>query len=68
MLEDWLPAFSGAPTIAPTLRDGWRVQHIIDAARRSSAGDGWVELDAPLASEGPAIGRNMAPATLRVGD
>lgn len=42
MLEDWLPAFDGQPSRAPTLVDGHRVQRIIDAARRSSAGDGWV--------------------------
>jgi predicted dehydrogenase len=43
MLEDWLPAFSGEPAPGvPTLRDGLRVQLVIDAARRSSAGAGWV--------------------------
>ena len=43
MLEDWLPAFDGLPAPGvPTLRDGWRVQQVIDAARRSSAGAGWV--------------------------
>jgi predicted dehydrogenase len=43
MLEDWLPAFRGEPTPGvPTLRDGLRVQRVIDAARRSSAGEGWV--------------------------
>ncbi|MFI5053477.1 MAG: Gfo/Idh/MocA family protein [Acidimicrobiia bacterium] len=45
MLEDWLPALSGSPAPGvPTLRDGLRVQQVIDAARRSSAGDGWVAL------------------------
>jgi predicted dehydrogenase len=45
MLEDWLPAFSGLPTPGvPTLRDGMLVQSVIDAARRSSAGAGWVAL------------------------
>ena len=44
MLEDWLPAFSGHPTTVPTLVDGDRVQRIIDAARRSAAGAGWVLL------------------------
>ena len=44
MLEDWLPAFSGGPTIAPTLFDGHRVQRIVDAARRSADGAGWVSL------------------------
>lgn len=44
MLEDWLPALSGQPTVAPTLHDGHRVQRIVDAARKSSAGGGWVSL------------------------
>jgi predicted dehydrogenase len=44
MLEDWLPAFDGHPTPTPTIRDGARVQQVIDAAHRSSAGDGWVQL------------------------
>ncbi|HEY7105524.1 MAG TPA: Gfo/Idh/MocA family oxidoreductase [Acidimicrobiia bacterium] len=45
MLEDWLPAFDGEPTPGvPTLRDGLRVQQVIDAARRSSAGEGWVDV------------------------
>lgn len=42
MLEDWLPAFDGGVTSAPTLEDGHRVQRIVDAARRSSDGEGWV--------------------------
>lgn len=46
MLEEWRPAFIGQPTPrVPSLRDGWRVQRIIDAARESSDGAGWVELD-----------------------
>jgi predicted dehydrogenase len=44
MLEEWLPAFSGQPTSAPTLVDGHRVAAIIDAARASAAGGGWVSL------------------------
>lgn len=44
MLEDWLPAFSRQPSTAPTLFDGHRVQRIVDAARRSSDGAGWVSL------------------------
>jgi predicted dehydrogenase len=44
MLEDWLPAFAGQATTAPTLRDGHRVQRVVDAARRSSSGEGWVTL------------------------
>jgi predicted dehydrogenase len=52
MLEDWLPALRGAPVRGgqapgvPTLRDGLVVQQVIDAARRSSAGEGWVALGA----------------------
>jgi predicted dehydrogenase len=45
MLEDWLPAFDGERSRAATLADGWAVQRIIEAARRSSDGAGWVELD-----------------------
>jgi predicted dehydrogenase len=44
MLEDWVPALSGATTLVPSLRDGHRVQRVVDAARASSAGGGWVEL------------------------
>jgi predicted dehydrogenase len=44
LLEDWLPAFSKEPSRAPTLYDGHRVQRVIDGARRSSEGAGWVEL------------------------
>jgi predicted dehydrogenase len=54
MLEQWLPSVRGsaaagaagggsglAPSV-PTLRDGLVVQRVIDAARRSSDGAGWV--------------------------
>jgi predicted dehydrogenase len=45
MLEDWLPAFAGQPAPGvPTLRDGWLTQRVVDAARRSSAGAGWVDV------------------------
>lgn len=45
MLEEWLPAFHGEPAPGvPTLRDGWLVQLVVDAARRSAAGAGWVDL------------------------
>jgi predicted dehydrogenase len=44
MLEDWLPAFSGGVSGAATLADGHRVQRVVDAARRSSEGGGWVSL------------------------
>jgi predicted dehydrogenase len=60
MLERWLPQVRGAegtgaaapgagygPTPGvPTLRDGLVVQRVIDAARRSSDGAGWVSLQA----------------------
>jgi predicted dehydrogenase len=45
MLEDLLPAFDGQPTRVPDLYDGYVVQAVVDAARRSSAGEGWVPLD-----------------------
>jgi predicted dehydrogenase len=45
MLEEWLPAFGGAATpTVPTLRDGHLVARVVDAARASSAGAGWVTL------------------------
>jgi predicted dehydrogenase len=44
MLEEWLPAFSGGSTRAPTFSDGLRAQRVIDAARASSDGQGWVTL------------------------
>jgi predicted dehydrogenase len=44
MLEEWLPAFEGQPSTAPSLADGHRVQRVVDAARRSAAGEGWVTL------------------------
>src|ERR1700761_1410931 len=60
MLERWLPSVGGpaapgaglapdgsgpGPSV-PTLRDGLVVQRVIDAARRSSDGAGWVSLQA----------------------
>jgi predicted dehydrogenase len=56
MLERWLPSVGGSaapdadgsgpgPSV-PTLRDGLVVQRVIDAARRSSDGAGWVSLQA----------------------
>jgi predicted dehydrogenase len=42
LLQEWLPAFTRATTRAPSFRDGLRAQRVIEAARRSSAGDGWV--------------------------
>ena len=46
MLEDWMPALDGKLPARPipTLREGWRVQQVIDAARASSEGEGWVSL------------------------
>jgi len=46
MLEDWRPAFSGVATQTPTIRDGFRVQQVIDAAIASSEGAGWVDIEA----------------------
>jgi predicted dehydrogenase len=59
MLERWLPSVRGSATPAPTtpdgdgsgpsvptLRDGLAVQRVIDAARLSSDGAGWVSLQA----------------------
>jgi predicted dehydrogenase len=50
MLEDWSSELRGEEAClpAPTLRDGWRVQAVIDAARSSAAGGGWVQIP-PLA-------------------
>jgi predicted dehydrogenase len=52
MLERWLPSVRGSASPAadgsgpsvPTLRDGLVVQRVIDAARLSSDGAGWVSL------------------------
>jgi predicted dehydrogenase len=46
MLEDWLPAFHGAPTPnpIPTFGDGLLVARVIEAARTSAAGAGWVKI------------------------
>jgi predicted dehydrogenase len=58
MLEQWLPSVRGSAESAPaadrsgpgpsvpTLRDGLVVQRVIDAARLSSDGAGWVSLQA----------------------
>ncbi len=45
MLEDWLPAFSGAATPVPDLAQGYLVARVVDAARRSSDGAGWVSIN-----------------------
>ncbi|MDV3124599.1 Gfo/Idh/MocA family oxidoreductase [Mycobacterium sp. 21AC1] len=41
MLEDWLPAFDGAPSGAATFEDGLLSLAVIDAAHRSAEGGGW---------------------------
>jgi hypothetical protein len=46
MLEDWLPAFSGDPPRRPvaSFEDGLLVAQVVEAARRSAAGEGWVKV------------------------
>lgn len=44
LLEDWVPAFAGQPAPVPTFASGLLVQRMIEAARASSEGDGWVVL------------------------
>lgn len=44
MLEDWRDNFDNPEGAVPTLRAGWRVQTIIDAAHRSAEGAGWAPL------------------------
>jgi hypothetical protein len=44
LIEDWQPAFSGGGGTAPTIGDARTVQAVMDAARRSSAGEGWVDV------------------------
>lgn len=46
MLEDWLPAFHGGQSTAPTFEDGFVSLAIIDAARRSAEGGGWERVPA----------------------
>lgn len=41
MLEDWLPAFDGAKSAAPTFDDGLLSLAVIEAAHRSADGGGW---------------------------
>lgn len=41
MLEDWLPAFHGGQSAAPTFEDGLLSLAVIEAARRSAEGGGW---------------------------
>jgi predicted dehydrogenase len=46
MLEDWAPQIDGAETKnpVPSFEDGLLVQRVIEAARASAAGAGWVQL------------------------
>jgi predicted dehydrogenase len=46
MLQDWLPAFDGAPSDVATFEDGLLSLAIIDAARRSAEGGGWQPVQA----------------------
>ncbi|WP_375484227.1 Gfo/Idh/MocA family protein [uncultured Mycobacterium sp.] len=46
MLEDWLPAFDGDQTSAPTFDDGLLSIAVIEAAHRSADGGGWEPVDA----------------------
>lgn len=46
MLEDWLPAFDGAPSAAATFDDGLLSLAVIDAAHRSAEGGGWEPVQA----------------------
>jgi len=48
MLEDWLPAFDGQPSAAPSFTDGLLSLAIIDAAKRSAQGGGWEAVDAAV--------------------
>ncbi|GGL13519.1 oxidoreductase [Nocardia jinanensis] len=45
MLDDWLPAFDGGVGTAPSFDDGLLSLAIIDAANRSAAGAGWVDIE-----------------------
>jgi predicted dehydrogenase len=46
MLQDWLPAFDGAPSGAATFEDGLLSLAVIDAAHRSAEGGGWESVQA----------------------
>jgi len=45
LLEDWQDNLASPDAAIPTLRAGWRAMKVIEAARRSAAGEGWVALD-----------------------
>ena len=44
LLEDWLPGRAEKASSVPTFADALRVQEVIDGARASAAGAGWVTL------------------------
>jgi len=44
LLEEWLPGRAGTAKSVPTFADALRVQEVIDGARASAAGAGWVKL------------------------
>ena len=44
MLEDWLPAFAGRSSAAATFEDGLMSLEVIEAARQSSDGGGWIAI------------------------
>jgi predicted dehydrogenase len=46
MLQDWLPAFDGAPSAAATFEDGLLSLAVINAAHRSAEGGGWETVQA----------------------
>ena len=45
MLEDWQANLANPDAAIPTLKAGWRAMRVIDAARKSAEGEGWVALD-----------------------
>lgn len=44
LLEEWLRGFCGETSSAPTFGEALQVQRVIDAARASAAGAGWVDV------------------------
>lgn len=44
LCEDFLDSIRNGAPIQPSLRDGWKVLQVIDAARKSSASGQWVEI------------------------
>ncbi len=45
LLEEWNANLANPDSAIPTLRAGWRAMRVVEAARRSAAGEGWVGLD-----------------------